>query len=154
MTCPDGPFPQPPAGKDALFAAAAGEYDRCRPGASTEVGEVPAGTVRGLPDPTPLDPGVLGDRPEPGRPFREDLADSAWGDVTGHRAPSTRSWTPEVVLGCPRGTSFAGAGRFGARHAAFEDEARALPDELAAGGSPVEEAVFTVLPARRPGGAQ
>lgn len=154
MTCPDDPFPKLPAGKDALFAAAAAEYDRYRPGVPAEVAELPAGTVRDLPDPTLLDLGALGDCPEPGRPFREDLADSAWSDVTEHRVPSTRSWTPEVVLGCPRSTSFAGAGLFGAWHAAFEDEARALLDELAAGGSLVEEAVFTVLPARRPGGAQ
>jgi hypothetical protein len=59
-----------------------------------------------------------------------------------------------VVLGCPRSTSFAGADLFGARHAAFEDEARALLDELATGGSLVEQAVFTVLLARRPGGAR
>jgi hypothetical protein len=78
----------------------------------------------------------------------------AWSNVAEYRAPSTRSWTPEVVLGCPRSTSFAGADLFGARHAAFEDEARALLDELAAGGSLVEEAVFTVLLARRPGGAR
>ncbi|MGW3668164.1 class I SAM-dependent methyltransferase [Streptomyces sp. NPDC005141] len=98
--------------------------------------------------------GALGDYPEPGRPFREDLAGSAWSDVTEHRVPATRSWTPEVVLGHLRSTSFAGADLFGERHASFEDEARALLAELAAGGSLVEEAVFTVLPARRPGGAQ
>ncbi|WP_329298177.1 hypothetical protein OG410_06105 [Streptomyces sp. NBC_00659] len=78
----------------------------------------------------------------------------AWSDVTEYRVPSTRSRTSEVVLGCLRSVSVAGADLFGARHAAFEDEARALPDELAAGGSLVEETVFTVLLARRPGGAQ
>ncbi|WRZ87854.1 methyltransferase domain-containing protein [Streptomyces sp. NBC_01007] len=98
--------------------------------------------------------GVLGNYPEPVRPFREDLADSAWSDVTEHRVPVTRSWMPEVVLGYLRSTSFAGADLFGERHAAFEDEARTLFDELADGGSLLEEAVFTVLLARRPGGAR
>jgi hypothetical protein len=98
--------------------------------------------------------GVFGDYPEPVRPFQEDLADSAWRDVTEHRFPLTRSWTPEGVLGYLRTTSFAGAELFGERHAAFEDEARALLNELAAGGALLEEAVFTVLLARRPGDAR
>jgi ubiquinone/menaquinone biosynthesis C-methylase UbiE len=289
VTCPDDPFPGLPPGKETLFAAAAEEYDRYRPGVPAEAAKLLAATVRDLPDPTLLDlgtgtgqvprallkalpslahieavdwsrpmldqaraaitpvlgdctlnliqtsadayaplaplpgedrwmpdlvtccrayhwmsgpgvlamahrvaapratlaimgdgslwthdadwtralrdliqrylgprrrAGVLDDYPKPVRPFREDLADSAWSDVTEHRVPATRSWTPEAVLGYLRSTSFAGAGLFGERHAAFEDEARALLDELAAGGSLVEEAVFTVLLARRPGGAR
>lgn len=139
---------------DALFAAAAEEYDRYRPGVPAEVAELLADAVRDLPGPTLLDVGVLGDCPEPGRPFPEDLADSAWSDMTEHRVPSTPPRTPEVVLGCLRSTPCAGADLFVAPHAAFEDETRALLDELAAGGSPVEETVFTVLLARRPGGAR
>ena len=98
--------------------------------------------------------GVLGAYSEPGRPFQEDLADSAWSETTEHRVPVSRSWTPETVVGYLRTTSFAGPELFGERHAAFEDEARTLLDELAAGGSLLEEAVFTVLLARRPGGAR
>lgn len=289
MTYPDGPFPSPPAGREELFAAAAADYDRYRPGVPAEAAELLAETVRDLPDPTLLDlgtgtgqvprallkvlpslahiegvdwsrpmldqaraaltpvlgdctlnlvqtsadvyaplaplpgeerwtpdlvtlcrayhwmsgpevlemahriaapqatlaimgdgslwtyeaawtralrdliqsylgprrrAGVLGDFPEPVRPFQEDLADSVWSEVTEHRIPVTRSWTPEVVLGYLRTTSFAGAELFGERHAAFEDEARALLDDLADGGSLLEEAVFTLLLARRPGGAR
>ncbi|MFB7224428.1 class I SAM-dependent methyltransferase [Streptomyces sp. NPDC056227] len=287
MTCPDDPFPDLPAGKEELFAAAAAEYDRYRPGVPTEAAELLADTLRNLPDPTLLDlgtgtgqvprvllkalpslthveavdwsrpmldqaraaltpvlgnctlslvqtsadvyaplaplpgeewwtpdlitccrayhwmsgpdvlamahriaapeatlaimgdgslwtheadwtralrdliqqylgpgrrAGVLSDYPKPVRPFQEDLADSAWRDVTEHRFPLTRSWTPEGVLGYLRTTSFAGVELFAERHAAFEDEARALLGKLAAGGSLLEEAVFTALLARRPGG--
>ncbi|MGV9401739.1 class I SAM-dependent methyltransferase [Streptomyces sp. NPDC003667] len=286
MTYPDDPSPSLPADQEALFAAAAAEYDRYRPGVPAEAAQLLADTVRDLPDPTLLDlgtgtgqvprallkalptlayiegvdwsrpmldqaraalppllgdctlslvqtsadvyaplaplpgedrwtpdlitccrpyhwmsgpdvlamahriaapqatlaimgdgslwtyeadwtwalrdliqrylgprrrAGVLGDYPEPVRPFQEDLADSAWSEVIEHRVPVTRSWTPEVVLGYLRTTSFAGAELFGERHAAFEDEARALLNELAVGGSLLEEAVFTVLLARRPG---
>lgn len=289
MTYPDEPFPSLPAGKEELFAAAAAEYDRYRPGVPAEAAELLADTVRDLPDPTLLDlgtgtgqvprallkalpslayieavdwsrpmldqaraaltpvlgdctlsliqtsadvyaplaplpgeerrppdlitccrayhwmsgpdvlamahrnaapratlaimgdgslwtyeadwtralrdliqrylgpgrrAGALGDYPKPLRPFQEELADSAWSDVAEHLFPITRSWTPETVLGYLRTTSFAGAELFAERHAAFEEEARVLLDELADGGSLLEEAVFTVLLARRPGGAR
>jgi hypothetical protein len=98
--------------------------------------------------------GVLGDYPTPRRPFQEELADSAWSDVSEHRFLITRSWTPETVLGYLRTTSFAGADLFVDRHTAFEEEARALLDDLANGGSLLEEALFTVLLARRPAGAR
>ncbi|MGD1220538.1 class I SAM-dependent methyltransferase [Streptomyces krungchingensis] len=98
--------------------------------------------------------GTMGDYPQPIRPFQEELADSAWSDVAEHRFPITRSWTPESVLGYLRTTSFAGADLFADRHAAFEEEARALLDDLADGGSLMEESVFTVLLARRPAGAR
>lgn len=89
---------------------------------------------------------------EPGRSYVQELADSAWSEVTEHRFPVTRSWTPRTVLGYLRTTSFAGAELFGPRHAEFEKEAHALLHEHAAGGEELtEETVFTVLLARRPG---
>ncbi|MDX3075789.1 class I SAM-dependent methyltransferase [Streptomyces sp. MI02-7b] len=98
--------------------------------------------------------GALGEYPKPMRPFQQELADSAWSDVSEHRCPLTRSWTPESVLGYLRTTSFAGADLFADRHAAFEAEARGLLDDLADGGSLLEETEFTVLLARRPAGAR
>lgn len=97
--------------------------------------------------------GSRGSYSEPRRSYEEDLAASAWSDVTEHRVPVVRTWRPETVLGYLRGTSFAGAELFGQRHAAFEDEARTLLHTHATDGSLVENAVFTVLLARRPGGA-
>ncbi|WP_371100096.1 hypothetical protein [Streptomyces sp. PU_AKi4] len=97
---------------------------------------------------------VLDDHPKPLRPFQEELADSAWSDVSEYRFPVTRSWTPKTVLGCPRTTSIAGAGLFAERHTAFGEEARTLLHELADDGSLLEEALFTVLLARRPAGAR
>jgi hypothetical protein len=58
MTYPDDPFPGLPAGQQALFAAAATEYDRYRPGVPAEAAELLADTVRDLPDPTLLDLGT------------------------------------------------------------------------------------------------
>lgn len=99
--------------------------------------------------------GTLGSYAEPRRSYAEDLAASAWRDVTEHRVPVARSWTPEHVLGYLRTTSFAGPELFGERHNAFEDEARALLHAHAAGGgSLLEDAVFTVLLARRGPGAR
>lgn len=95
--------------------------------------------------------GARGDYTEPRRSFEEDLAGSAWSDVTHHRFPVARIWAPADVLGYLRTTSFAGAELFGERHSAFEADARVLLD--AHEGLLVEDAVFTVLLARRPGGA-
>jgi len=85
--------------------------------------------------------------------FEDDLAASAWNEVTEHRFPVTRTWTPEDVLGYLRSTSFAHPQLFGERHAAFEDQALGLLHAHAVDGVLVEEAVFTVLLARRGGGA-
>lgn len=98
--------------------------------------------------------GTLGSYAEPRRSYEDDLAASAWSEVVEHRVPVTRSWTVEHVLGCLRTTSFAGPELFGARHAAFEEEARALLHAYAAGEGLVEEALFTVLLARRGGGVR
>ncbi|MFJ3946206.1 class I SAM-dependent methyltransferase [Streptomyces griseoaurantiacus] len=89
---------------------------------------------------------------EPRRSYEEDLAASAWSDVTEHRFPVDRVWAPKDVIGYLRSTSFAAPELFGERHAAFEAEARRLLDAHASGGPLTEHAVFTVLLARRGGG--
>ncbi|NEA20708.1 methyltransferase domain-containing protein [Streptomyces halstedii] len=91
---------------------------------------------------------------EPRRSYEQDLADSAFNDVTEHLFPVTRIWAPQEVLGYLRTTSFAGAGLFAERHQAFEDEALALLHAHTVDGSLVEEATFRVLLARRVGGAR
>ncbi|MFJ8752147.1 class I SAM-dependent methyltransferase [Streptomyces sp. NPDC102441] len=91
---------------------------------------------------------------EPRRSYEEDLAASAWSDVSEQSFPVSRIWTPEAVLGYLRTTSFAGSDLFAERHQAFEDEALALLQSHAVDGSLVEEATFTILLARRPGGAR
>ncbi|MEU9212773.1 hypothetical protein AB0D27_33855 [Streptomyces sp. NPDC048415] len=58
MTYPDDPSPSLHAGQEALFAAAAAEYDRYRPGVPAEAAQLLADTVRDLPDPTLLDLGT------------------------------------------------------------------------------------------------
>ncbi|MFF0228543.1 class I SAM-dependent methyltransferase [Streptomyces sp. NPDC004629] len=91
---------------------------------------------------------------EPRRSYEEDLAASAFDDVTEHLFPVTRTGAPQAVLDYLRTTSFAGAGLFAERHQAFEDEALALLHAHAVEGSLVEEATFRVLLARRPEGAR
>ncbi|MFE4333285.1 class I SAM-dependent methyltransferase [Streptomyces sp. NPDC056831] len=90
---------------------------------------------------------------EPRRSYEEDLAASAWSDVTERRFPVTRTWTPATVVGYLHSTSFAQPDLFQDRHEAFEAEARQLLDAYAKDGVLQEEAVFTVLLARRPGTA-
>ncbi|QDN54305.1 class I SAM-dependent methyltransferase (plasmid) [Streptomyces sp. S1D4-20] len=98
--------------------------------------------------------GVFGSYTEPSSRFEEDLAASAWSDVTQHRIRVARTWTPDSVLGYLRTTSFAGAELFGDDHAAFEADARALLTTQAGERPLVENAVFTVLLARRRRGAR
>jgi SAM-dependent methyltransferase len=95
--------------------------------------------------------GTRGTYTEPGRSYEDDLAASPFSDVSEHRFPVTRAWTPESVVGYLRSTSFARPDLFGDRHQTFETEARRLLDAHAATGTLREEAVFTVLLARRPG---
>ncbi|WFB11360.1 methyltransferase domain-containing protein [Streptomyces sp. LX-29] len=97
--------------------------------------------------------GVRGTYAEPGRSYEDDLADSAFSDVSDHRFPVSRAWTPESVVGYLRSTSFAQPGLFADRHEEFEAEARQLLETYAHEGVLREEAVFTVLMARRPGAA-
>lgn len=91
---------------------------------------------------------------QPARSYEEDLAASAFGEVTEHRFPLTRAWRPESVLGYLRSTSFARPDHFTGRHREFEAEARHLLATHAKGGILREDAVFTVLAARRPGAAR
>lgn len=95
--------------------------------------------------------GTRGAYTPPGRPYLDDLAASAFSEVAEHRFPFSRAWTPDAVVGYLRSTSFARPQLFADRHDTFEAEARRLLDTHAHGGLLPEEAVFTVLLARRPG---
>ncbi|MEU6218897.1 class I SAM-dependent methyltransferase [Streptomyces sp. NPDC047022] len=86
----------------------------------------------------------------PSRRYEEDLAESAFSDVTEHRIPVDRVWAPDDVIGYLRTTSFARPDLFAGRRAEFESQARALLAAHADGGVLHEEALFTVLLARRP----
>ncbi|GAA3487571.1 class I SAM-dependent methyltransferase [Streptomyces cremeus] len=97
--------------------------------------------------------GTRGTYAAPDRSYEDDLADSAFSDVTERRFPVTRSWFPEDVVGHLRTTSFARPALFADRHHEFEAEALGLLRRHARGGVLTEDAVFTVLLARRPGGA-
>ncbi|MFJ1569847.1 hypothetical protein ACIOG8_37495 [Streptomyces erythrochromogenes] len=95
--------------------------------------------------------GTSGTNAGPGRSYEDDLADSAFSEVTEHRFPLSRAWTPEDVLGYLRTTRFARPAMFADRQHEFESAAlRLLQDHT--GGVLEEDAVFTVLLARRPGG--
>jgi hypothetical protein len=88
----------------------------------------------------------------PGRSYEDDLADSPFSEVTEHRFPVSRVWAPEDVIGYLRTTSFARPALFADRHPEFETAALRLLQDQAGGGVLTEDAVFTVLLARRPGG--
>ncbi|MFI5857394.1 class I SAM-dependent methyltransferase [Streptomyces parvulus] len=96
--------------------------------------------------------GTAGTYGGPGRSYEDDLADSAFSEVTEHRFPVSRTWAPEDVLGYLRTTSFARPALFADRHPDFEAAALRLLQDQARGGVLEEDAVFTVLLARRPGG--
>lgn len=93
--------------------------------------------------------GTTGTYREPGRRYEDDLADSAFSDLTEHRIPFTRFWTPRGVLGYLRSTSFARPGLF-ADHVRFEEQAHALLVQHAQDEVLHEDGVFTVLLAHRP----
>ncbi|CAM5276508.1 class I SAM-dependent methyltransferase (plasmid) [Streptomyces viridifaciens] len=96
--------------------------------------------------------GTTGTYAEPRRSYEDDLADSAFSEVTEHSFPVSRAWAPEDVLGYLRTTSFARPALFFGRHHEFEAAALRLLQDRADGGVLKEDAVFTVLLARRPGG--
>ncbi|MFJ6604890.1 hypothetical protein [Streptomyces lydicus] len=96
--------------------------------------------------------GTRGTYADPGCSYEDDLAESAFRDVTEHRFPVARAWTPEEVLGYLRTTSFARPALFAGRHHEFEAESLRLLKDHARGGVLKENAVFTVLLARRRGG--
>ncbi|MFG2924293.1 class I SAM-dependent methyltransferase [Streptomyces sp. NPDC048305] len=95
--------------------------------------------------------GTRGTYAGPGRSYQDDLADSAFSEVAEHHFPVTRTWAPEDVVGYLRTTSFARPALFADRHHAFEAAALRLLQDHADGGVLTEDAVFTVLLARRPG---
>ncbi|MFD7623915.1 class I SAM-dependent methyltransferase [Streptomyces sp. NPDC059802] len=107
--------------------------------------------------------GTTGTYTEPRSRYEDDLADSAFSKVTEHRFAVRRTWTPDQVVGYLRSTSFAHPSLFdepgtppglaGRRHARFEQEARGLLEGYVHGEGLVEDAVFTVLLARRGGAA-
>ncbi|WP_328786370.1 class I SAM-dependent methyltransferase [Streptomyces sp. NBC_00273] len=88
----------------------------------------------------------------PGRSYEDDLADSAFSEVTEHSFPVSRAWAPEDVIGYLRTTSFARPALFSGRYHEFEAAALQLLQDHASGGVLKENAVFTVLLARRPDG--
>ncbi|MFF8036085.1 class I SAM-dependent methyltransferase [Streptomyces sp. NPDC016626] len=97
--------------------------------------------------------GTGGTYAEPDRSYEDDLADSAFSAVTEHSFPVSRLWAPEDVIGYLRTTSFARPALFAGRHGEFEAAALRLLQDHAGGGVLEEDAVFTVLLGRRPGGA-
>ncbi|MFC8175217.1 methyltransferase [Streptomyces sp. NPDC057325] len=99
--------------------------------------------------------GTTGTCSGPDRRYEDDLADSPFSDLEEHRFPLRRAWAPDTVVGYLRSTGFARPALFGDRHPRFEAEARALLEQHAAKeGGLVEDTVFDVLLARRPGGAR
>ncbi|MDT0616207.1 hypothetical protein [Streptomyces lancefieldiae] len=99
--------------------------------------------------------GTTGAYAEPGRRYEDDLAESAFSDFEEHHFPLRRVWTRDQVIGYLRSTSFARPELFGDRHRRFESEVRALLEQRATQeGGLVEDGVFDVLLARRPGGAR
>ncbi|MFD7861356.1 methyltransferase domain-containing protein [Streptomyces sp. NPDC059783] len=97
--------------------------------------------------------GTRGTYTRPARTYQDDLADSRFSVVTEHHFPVARAWTPEDVIGYLRTTSFARPTLFADRHPEFEAAALDLLQEHARGGALTEDAVFSVLLARRPGSA-
>ncbi|MFF4855414.1 hypothetical protein ACFY2N_11010 [Streptomyces rubiginosohelvolus] len=92
----------------------------------------------------------------PDRRYEGDLAESPFSQVTEHpsavRRAVRRLWTPATVVGYLRSTSFARPALFGDRHARFEAEAQQLLEHHSERGGLIEDAVFTVLLARRTAG--
>ncbi|WP_371665833.1 class I SAM-dependent methyltransferase [Streptomyces sp. NBC_01241] len=83
------------------------------------------------------------------RPYREIIAESAFGQVEEHTIAVEREWTTETVIGYLYSTSFAARPLFGERVDDFEHRARALLDEHTAAGGLVEHASFQIVLGRR-----
>ncbi|MFJ2170614.1 class I SAM-dependent methyltransferase [Streptomyces griseofuscus] len=99
--------------------------------------------------------GTTGACTEPGRRYEDDLAESPFSDIEEHHFPLRRVWTPDIVVGYLRSIGFARPDLFGGRHPRFETAARALLEQHeATKDGLVEDTVFDVLLARRPGGAR
>ncbi|MFE1191255.1 methyltransferase [Streptomyces olivaceoviridis] len=96
--------------------------------------------------------GTRGTYAGPARSSEDDLTDSAFTEVAEHSFPVSRAWAPKDVLGYLRATSFHRPALFAGHHPEFETAALRLLQDHAVGGVLKEDAVFTVLLARRPGG--
>ncbi|MGW0512797.1 hypothetical protein ACWD1W_26665 [Streptomyces olivaceoviridis] len=96
--------------------------------------------------------GTRGTHAGPARSSEDDLTDSAFTEVAAHSFPLSRAWAPKDVLGYLRTTSFPRPALFAGQHPEFETAALRLLQDHADGGVLEEDAVFTVLLARRPGG--
>ncbi|MFD7958452.1 class I SAM-dependent methyltransferase [Streptomyces ardesiacus] len=83
------------------------------------------------------------------RPYREILAESAFGQVEEHTIAVEREWTTDMVIGYLYSTSFAARPLFGERVYDFERRARTLLDEHTAAGGLTEHASFQVVLGRR-----
>ncbi|MCZ1012195.1 class I SAM-dependent methyltransferase [Streptomyces lydicus] len=174
MIRPDQPA-SAAASDDALFGAEAADYARYRSGLPDAAVRLLAATQHDVPAPILLDLGTgTGQVPRVLLPVLDCLvhidlvdvnesmleaaraalepADSAFSDVAKHAFPVSRTWRPEDVLGYLRTTSFARPALFAGHHGEFEDAALRQLQDHARGGALKEDAVFTVLLARRPGG--
>ncbi|MFH8387480.1 class I SAM-dependent methyltransferase [Kitasatospora sp. NPDC018058] len=94
--------------------------------------------------------GTEGTYTRPRRRYEDVLAGSPFSCVEERSLPVSRRWTPKQVLGYLDSTSFAAPDPFCERHAAFQTEALSLLSRHAVDGALSEDAVFTVLLARRP----
>ncbi|WP_445529750.1 class I SAM-dependent methyltransferase [Streptomyces cyslabdanicus] len=83
------------------------------------------------------------------RPYRDIIAESAFGRVEEHTIAVEREWTTETVIGYLYSTSFAARPLFGGQVDDFERRARALLDEHTAAGGLIEHASFQVVLGRR-----
>lgn len=84
------------------------------------------------------------------RPYRDILAESAFGQVEEHAVTVEREWSTETVIGYLYSTSFAARPLFGEQAEDFERRARALLDEHAAvGDGLIEHASFQIVLGRR-----
>ncbi|MFD4337840.1 class I SAM-dependent methyltransferase [Streptomyces anulatus] len=83
------------------------------------------------------------------RPYREILAESAFGQVEEHTIAVEREWTTDTVIGYLYSTSFAARPLFGEQVDDFERRARALLDEHTAADGLIEHASFQVVLGRR-----
>ncbi|WP_329612567.1 class I SAM-dependent methyltransferase [Streptomyces brevispora] len=83
------------------------------------------------------------------RPYREILAQSAFGQVEEHTIAVEREWRTETVIGYLYSTSFAARPLFGERVDDFERRARALLNEHASADGLIEHASFQLILGRR-----
>ncbi|WP_371632152.1 class I SAM-dependent methyltransferase [Streptomyces sp. NBC_01259] len=83
------------------------------------------------------------------RPYRDILAESAFGQVEEHTVAVEREWTTDKVIGYLYSTSFAARPLFGEQVDDFERRAHDLLDKHTAAGGLIEHASFQVVLGRR-----